>query len=453
MMMLKFLATFGFLSLVVTPITGQNKSNFRQPAEFPFVLVSDSGAVAPVISDSLFDQASRGIRFRVNKTYLIKDQPFISLYNDSLLSWANDNNLRLSKVYIRGAASPEGPYDNNKYLGKARAARLVEFLDRDGSLKKANEVLSSGINEDYAYLITLMKEANDPGYPEVEAMWNACGHSEPKMKMRLMQAYKGKLWKRLLDQYFPILRQARVMLWYTTRYNLHIGNLGQLYPHMLLTDLPDLQVPRSDRSPKYARRHLIALRTNLLHDFFYMPNFGKAFGMNVQLEYYPLTGHYTYNAGFTYTNHRHWEDYQFFQIRDLRLELRRYFVGGGEFIGPFLSAYANGTFYGIGLSQTKGWEGEGGGAGIGIGYTCKLNRKGSLRLEFNAEFGGFYTEYDPYIYGNPITGTKDGLYYYDYYGKASDFKERQHSRLWLGPTNAGIHLTYDIIYRKKKQIR
>ena len=65
----------------------------------------------------------------------------------------------------------------------------------------------------------------------------------------------------------------------------------------------------------------------------------------------------------------------------------------------------------------------------------------------------FLNNSDPYIYGNPITGTKDGLYYYDYYGKASDFKERQHSRLWLGPTNAGIHLTYDIIYRKKKQIR
>jgi hypothetical protein len=24
--------------------------------------------------------------------------------------------------------------------------------------------------------------------------------------------------------------------------------------------------------------------------------------------------------------------------------------------------------------------------------------------------------------------------------------------MWFGPTNAGVHLTYDIIYRKKKEV-
>ena len=39
-----------------------------------------------------------------------------------------------------------------------------------------------------------------------------------------------------------------------------------------------------------------------------------------------------------------------------------------------------------------------------------------------------------------------------YHGSISKFKERNHRFMWFGPTNAGIHLTYDIIYRKKKEV-
>ena len=140
------------------------------------------------------------------------------------------------------------------------------------------------------------------------------------------------------------------------------------------------------------------------------------------------------------------------QVRDVQLELRRYFKGGGAFIGPYLAAYVEGTKYGIGFSATKGWEGEGGGAGLTLGHTCRLNKKGSLRLELSLSVGAFITRYDPYVWGNPITGFVDGLYYYDYHGSTSQFKERNHRFMWFGPTNAGVHLTYDIIYRKKKEV-
>ena len=199
-----------------------------------------------------------------------------------------------------------------------------------------------------------------------------------------------------------------------------------------------------------ARRHLIALRTNLVHDFLYVPQFGWAPGGNLQLEYYPKSGHFTYNIGFTFISHRRWSQHKFFQIRDLQLEVRRYFKGGGRFIGPYLGAYAHGMVYGIGFSKTKGWEGEGGGAGLSGGYTCKLNRRGNLRLELSASVGFFYTRYDPYVYGNTLTGEEDGLYYYDYHGNTSDFKKRNHQFTWFGPTNLGIQITYDIIYRKRQ---
>lgn len=210
--------------------------------------------------------------------------------------------------------------------------------------------------------------------------------------------------------------------------------------------------PVADVPVAYSRRHLIAARTNLVQDLLYVPQFGWAYGGNIQLEYYPLRGHYTYNAGFTFTNHRHWSEYKFFQLSDFQLELRRYFTGGGRFLGPYASLYGEYTVYGIGFSKTKGWEDEGGGGGLSLGYTCRLNRKGSLRLELSASLGYFYTRHDPYVYGNPLTSKEDGLYYYDYHGNTSEFRERNHRFSWFGPTNAGIHLTYDIIYRKKQPV-
>ena len=197
--------------------------------------------------------------------------------------------------------------------------------------------------------------------------------------------------------------------------------------------------------------HLLAVRTNMLHDLLYVPQFGFAPSPNIQFEYYPRQGHYTFNLGFTFSHHRRSDDYKFFQIRDLQLELRRYFKGGGAFTGPYFGVYAEGTIYGIGFTKTKGWEGEGGGGGLSVGYVWPLNKKGNLRLEVSANLGLFITRYDPYVYGNPITDIEDGLYYYDYQGEPSEFSKRNHQFTWFGPTNAGLHITYDLIYRKSKK--
>ena len=68
-----------------------------------------------------------------------------------------------------------------------------------------------------------------------------------------------------------------------------------------------------------------------------------------------------------------------------------------------------------------------------------------------ASFGAFTTKYDPYVWGNPITGEADGKYYYDYKGTASKFKKRNRVFTWMGPTNLGVQLTYDLIYRKREK--
>ena len=427
---------------------------YKQLPGYPFVYISDAYvSKPPVITDSLFDMVARGIRFRVNRTELLKDDPFISLYNDSLVPLLKEKNLILREVYVKGAASPEGPYWNNVRLSRERTKRLIEFLKSNLDQPIGNCATNSKcVTEDYAYLVKLMELAGDEEYEQVKAIWDRSKGDEHLCKSELMALNGGKTWNRLLEVYYPTLRQSRVVLWFTVnpdRMPLKACPVTTEPAHPELTSLS----MTATEAKAYARRHLIAVRTNLLHDFAYVPQFGFAPSGNIQLEYYPLTGHYTYNAGFTFSNHRHWQDHQFMQVRDVQLELRRYFKGGGQFLGTYLGAYAEGTVYGIGFSATKGWEGEGGGAGLTLGHTCRLNKKGSLRLELSLSMGAFITRYDPYVWGNPINGLIDGLYYYDYRGSTSQFKKRNHQFMWFGPTNAGLHLTYDIIYRKKKEVK
>lgn len=451
------LVSTGCLLFYCILVFGQEQvnSHFRQLPDFPFVLVAESDTItSPIfITDSLFDAASRGIRFKVNRTELQASDPFIPLYKNQLVPKLKAENWRLRQIFVKGAASPEGPYENNVRLSRERTKRLIDFLNTESGFSPdaSTPINTESITEDYGLLVKMMRQANDADYDKVYRIWMACKGDELRCKRQLMSLDNGRVWNRLKEQYFPALRQARVLLYFVRKQAPLIDTLGCM-PLAVPAELgmPNINVPEPPL--KYERRHLIALRTNLIHDLLYVPQFGWAYGLNLQLEYYPLRGHYTYNVGFTFTNHRRWSDYKFFQIRDLQLELRRYFKGGGQFIGPYLAAYIQGTSYGIGFSKTKGWQGEGGGGGVTAGYTCRLNRKGSLRLEFSASLGVFYTRHDPYIYNHPYVGFDDGLYYYDYYGNARDFKKRNHQFFWFGPTNAGIHITYDIIYRKKKPV-
>ena len=324
---------------------------YQAVPDYPFVFICEDSIARPMaISDSTFNAIARGIRFKVNKTDIQPSDPFIKVYTSQIAPMLLSKELKLHRVMVRGAASPDGPYENNRRLGHERTTRLVEFL---GS--KINQPIDTAlihaesITEDYAYLVELMRRNADRDAATVQRIWLNARGSEPACKRALMAYNGGKLWRRLLKEYFPQLRQARVVLWFGKKViDEPVTDAVEfsVLPEGVALGSPDsinVALPALEFEPTYTRRHLIAARTNLVHDFFVMPQFGFAPGINIQLEYYPLNGHYTYNAGFTWTNHRHWDSHEFFQIRDMRLELRRYFKGEGKFIGGFLDAYAHGS--------------------------------------------------------------------------------------------------------------
>lgn len=436
-------------------------SLYKTDPSYPFIVITkDTVKSLHSFTDEEFYGMSTGVVFQVNKSDIRKDDPFLAVYRNVVLPYINNEHLQLRKVFVRGAASPEGSYENNKRLGQERTKALLAELQRDLQHQYLQlETEASSVTEDYGHLCILMQKAGDADFALVKEIYDQCGGDERLCKQRLMKAKNGKLWLRLKNEYFPQLRSASLILWFSEPDEVHapvsvfktFGRLTSVAPEIeegpYHIGLAPVELPAPVEEP---RRHMVAVRTNLVHDFFYMPQYGWAFSPNVQLEYYPKDGHYTYNVAMTWGTHRRWETQQFFQVRDFQLELRRYFKGQGDFTGLYLGGYVHGDKYGIGLKPKKNWQGEGGGAGLTGGYVLPLTKKGNFRLEFMVAAGYYLTQFDPYVYGNPVTGAIDGDYYYDYLGSASDFKKRNHRFTWLGPTNFGVQLTYDMLYHKRQ---
>ncbi len=439
-------------------------------------MVVAPSATAQVMPDSLFLKKSRPVIFKVNKTYVQKKDSIWIV--DSLLPSLKAIGPR-GVVVGRSAASPEGPYNNNVRLANGRRDAAFKYLIERGFDVKS--IHFNAVPEDYVLLKYMMQDAKDPDYERVRNIIDTYEGKPAVIKYNLQRLDRGNLWKRLLRQYYPELRAVRIMV--ADRKDVGLDKPFDSFEELskelgtpieikqkpiVVEDLPvqipdqPLQEERAEATNETYRREMLSVKTNFLEWAAYVPDYGQCPIPNVSIEYYPLHGHYTLGASFdcpwwigNTTNHK------YFELRNYTVEGRYYLRNSdlsyidhkAAFKGLYFSAYVNNFLYQLGFNARKGWVGEGLGAGLGLGYVMPLSRKQHWRLEFGATFGFFWTKYDPFVYGCPVENIEDGLYYYNYTGDADLFKERQHRFLWLGPTRVGISLTYDLLYRKRKEVR
>ena len=415
-------------------------------------------------TDSSFINKARPIKFNVNKTDIAEqDRLWITSVLVPELNALGEDGIVLG----RSGASPEGPTTNNWRLAQSRRKAMDAILAEYGIA--TSRIRYDVVAEDYPLLGALMRLANDPLYPEFDSIVNKYRNGGDALKNALLKYKSGSLWQHIFKVYFPKLRAVRIMaidrkLVDITPLALPIKAVPMLFPYDMTVVAPALSidVPQYTLPTKISRRELMSVKTNLLLDFAYMPGYDHFCPIpNVAIEYYPLHGHFTYGASF---DGPWWQDcdaHKYFQLRNYQL-FTRYYVKSGDiakrrpgegaaFKGLFFNMYAHAFLYNICFGEKRGWEGEGWGAGLGIGYAVPLGKSEHWRLEFGIQAGVFNTKYDPYQWLCPIDPDSDKqLYYYKWYGEAKNFKKRQHSYWWLGPTRAEITLSYDIFYRKWK---
>lgn len=402
----------------------------------------------------------------------------IAAFRARLDSLTQSSPYKVRSINIRSTASPEGSYELNMKLSQRRAERLKGYLQAIPGLKDAHYNLQS-IGIDWDQLADYIRSRDNFGrkeeflkiiseVPEVELRPD--GSIFQKRRQALINIDNARPYLSIYDNFFHDMRGAqtvvscefqRVSLPQPAAFPYACSRASVQDPAP--ARLADTGSADKGKGPKTRRLPLLSVKTNLLFDFatFY-PGYGWAPSPNIAIEYYPKRGHWTVGASLDCPWWKKPQEHKYFQVRNYQIEARRYFRPAGSsrpqnstklsWTGWYLSAYVHGGLFGIGLSDKVGGQGEGVGAGIGAGYVLPLSRNGHWKLEFSLQAGYSYAWYDRYIYGNPVTGQLNGLYYYDWAGQADDFVPRLYRKSWIGPTRVGITLSYDIVKRKSREV-
>lgn len=375
----------------------------------------------------------------------------------------------------RASASPEGSLQINTQLANARKASMNALLSSYGI--NTNLIRYDVAPMDFPLMRALMKLRKDDYLPVVDSLMTQYAADVMLLKEAMIRQDMGKLWQHLYHNYFPSLRSVRIMAIKRAekeedkREEIERKEDKREENERKENEIEKIEIEKIEKTEKIEkeetegdeRRELMSVKTNLLFDLAYMPGYNRFCPIpNVAIEYYPLHGHFTYGASFDTPWWKHYSKHKYFQLRNYQVHTRYYLRRGdieerkpgkgAAFKGFFLSAYAHAYLYNICFSEKRGWEGEGWGAGMGIGYVMPIDRKEHWRLEFGLQLGYLHTLYDPYQWRCPVDPDTDAnRYYYKWYGNAKDFKKRQHSYSWIGPTRVEITLSYDLIYRHKER--
>ncbi len=452
--------------------------------------------------DSLFYLRSLPIIFPVSKVVVDPNNRELNDFLRYAVPLLKAQNTKNARIRVRSVASPEGPLWFNKQLSKGRRDALLKIFEQNGIT--ASDIQIDVVDEEYELLAFFMRQVGDRDAGIVSRMVAEGLKNPVQLKKRMMKFKNGELWERIKAEYFPQLRASRFMIIFPENEQEDIASVvdslrqaealidtiplvqpdtlfdifPSVLPNTIAEILPDtlavdtlavIQLEEQDsiEEERIPLREMLGIKTNLLEWGAYVPQYGFCPMPNVEVEFYPRHGHWTFGAKFdcpwwvgNTTNHKYFElrNYEFYGRYYLRNSDKSYAddrhtlpaEGKSAFQRFYVAGYVHNFIYEIGFSAKKGWVGEGLGGGLGVGYVLPISRDGHWRLDFSLQVGYLWAKYDPFVYGKPIYhgGEIDGNYYYNTDLYRDEFVKRLHRFTWFGPTKVGISLSYDLLYRK-----
>lgn len=380
----------------------------------------------------------------------------------------------ISAIEIISQSSPDGSLERNEWLTEHRSQVILDYMYR--MFPELKSIISlNTVTESWENLA--MYVAQDPNLSEkninkildiIDSPTLSVSAKKSRLKNNLGKDPKvGNIYAYLTKYYYPVIRNSGIYILHmvepATAFNMdplrpYVEEKETILPDSIYFDLPKEPLPPEpvepvpDEEPPLEKRPLLAVKTNLPYYAFFKKDLGWAPIYNIEAELYPTEeGRWTWLLEYEFPWHSVPDKHQYFQILNLQFEARRYFKKASNHTGHYLSAYVGANLFDICFDRQTGhgFQGEGGGAGLGYGYVLPLGRQQDTRwkLEFFIKGGAYLTLYDPYDAGSPFKGK----YYYEWYDAPSLFRKRNMIFRWLGPTGAGITLSYDLIFKKKKR--
>lgn len=125
----------------------------------------------------------------------------------------NDNDVRITGIYVEGYASPEGSWKGNERLSKERSVALKEYIEKKFSFSP--ELFSvKSVAEDWNGLATLI-EASSLTNRE-QALRIARSSADYDVREQQLKAMSAT-YRRLLMEFFPQLRRVEYQVDFTVR--------------------------------------------------------------------------------------------------------------------------------------------------------------------------------------------------------------------------------------------
>ena len=132
---------------------------------YPFIRFIDSRDDASLVrlSDEVFLEEAGKLVFRVNRYDVFTNDSLLQELENVIIPQINRDSLRLRRMVVRGAASPEGPVPNNRMLGRRRVETLASFLRARLNVPVDEKSFTTeAVTEDYRLLLAMMRRAADP---------------------------------------------------------------------------------------------------------------------------------------------------------------------------------------------------------------------------------------------------------------------------------------------------
>ncbi|MBQ8673508.1 MAG: DUF3868 domain-containing protein [Bacteroides sp.] len=173
----------------------------------------------PVKTDSL--NGSAYLDFPVNRTEIYPDYrrnpQELAKIHASIDSVRSDRNASIDSIFIKGFASPEGPYDNNVRLADGRAKTLRDYVVRQYAL----EDVPFGVDsepEDWAGLRRAVEARDLPFKEQILAIIDSPHYPDPDARnWQLQLVDRGSVYRTLLNDIYPGLRHSDYTIYYSIR--------------------------------------------------------------------------------------------------------------------------------------------------------------------------------------------------------------------------------------------
>ena len=454
--------------MLLSALTGTIKLGAFEPA--------DSNLPATQVFVSV--QQKYTIRFIVDRYSLERGFADNASNLDSLVNWLNaasDGAVRISKITIRAAASPEGPHKYNVDLARRRAESVRDYIlaktGIDASLISLNPV-----GPDYEGLRKLADTTAFQHRDEVIDILDNTplyiyrdGKIVDGKKKQLMDLRGGRPWNWMLSNLYPILRRTEVAIDYYRSVSEQTDSPDAAKsinpegaklvtepekpvaePAMPVTEpetpaivpalpaeteqqpaepekpadaeqpaetAPDTLEPEpAESEPAKEFKGIIAFGTNALYDAALTPNF------SVEV---PIGRHWSAGLNYTFPWYIWKGNSRAYEILHLDLFARYYFKPSRALTGWFAGINAGAGYYDI-QPDGDGYQGEALIFSLEGGYSWQLSRHWSFNL--SAAAGRMVTNYRKY---NGVHSVYMHL-----------VKQYEGTFTWFGPTRLNAGFTY-----------